>query len=425
MCCVCLGLADLEAGEPLDGQSGLVDDLLDRLLRLGDRRLLEQHEVLEVGVDPTLDDLADRLLGLALLLGGLLGDATLGLDRLGRDLLAAEVARTRSGDVHRQAARGVLAATGVLHGDTDGRGQVGGALVQVGGGLPLEDGEPAQHELLADTCRLALDQGRNGLAVDLGREQGVDVGRLLGEDDVEQALGERDEVGVLGDEVGLAVELEQSAVLVHDHAVGGGALEALADVLGALDAQELDGLVVVAVGLGQGLLAVHHAGAGGVAETLDVGCGELSHVTSSVVWGGAGVRCGHAAAPSPPLAGTAPGDQPFWAPWVPVSVSPVAGTPAVGATSFAVTVGGSAGVSGSGVAVASAAGAAAASPPVRSSRSQSARGSSPPMAGSAPSSRPAFAWAAKRAMRPSATASATTRVSTAMLRMASSLPGIL
>src|SRR3712207_8316829 len=45
-------------------------------------------------------------------------------------------------------------------------------------------------------------------------------------------------------EVGLAVELEQGVVLAHHDAVGGGALEALADVLGALDAEQLDGLVV-------------------------------------------------------------------------------------------------------------------------------------------------------------------------------------
>src|SRR5215212_407372 len=108
------GLADLETGEPLHGQAGLVDDLLHRALGLGDRRLLEQDEVLVVGVDPALDDPADRLLGLALLLGGLLGDAALGLDRLGRDLVAGEEARAGRGDVHRQAARGLLAAAAVL-----------------------------------------------------------------------------------------------------------------------------------------------------------------------------------------------------------------------------------------------------------------------------------------------------------------------
>ena len=160
------------------------------------------------------------------------------------------------------------------------------------------------------------------------------VGRLRLQRDVEQALGERDEVGVLGDEVGLAVELEQRAVLADDDAVGRGALEALADVLGALDAQELDGLVVVAVGLGQGLLAVHHAGAGGVAETLDVGCGELSHVTSSVVCGvRSAVRACRGAVPVAEGGGRRRAISRSGRPAVPVLVSPVAGTPSTGATS--------------------------------------------------------------------------------------------
>ena len=67
-------------------------------------------------------------------------------------------------------------------------------------------------------------------------------------------VGERLELGVLGDEVGLGVELDQRAVLGGDQALGGGALGALADVLGALDPQQLDGLVEVAVGLDQRVL---------------------------------------------------------------------------------------------------------------------------------------------------------------------------
>ena len=217
-----------------------------------------------------------------------------------------------------------------------------------------------------------------------------------------------DEVGVLGDEVGLAVELEQGAVLADDDAVGRRALEALADVLGALDAQELDGLVVVAVGLGERLLAVHHAGAGGVAETLDVGCGEVSHVTSSGSGGGARAWCGRAAAPSRRSAGTAPADQ---AAGAGVALGRCSG---LGRRSG---LGGSGGLGRSGGLGGAARrprrpGPRRRRPPVRSSRSQSASGSSPPMAGSAPSSaRPALACAAERAMRPSATASAITRVS--------------
>src|SRR3954470_6859375 len=69
---------------------------------------------------------------------------------------------------------------------------------------------------------------------------------------------------------------------------------------------------------------------------------------------GAGHRFGQRAAPHPRRDGSAaPGRQTAFGSLPPV----VAGTPSTGATSPAVTVGGSAGVSGSGVAVASAAGA--------------------------------------------------------------------
>jgi hypothetical protein len=61
---------------------------------------------------------------------------------------------------------------------------------------------------------------------------------------------------------------------VGDQAVGGGAAGPLADVLRALDAQDLDGLVKVAAGLLEGLLAVHHAGAGELTQALDIRSGE-------------------------------------------------------------------------------------------------------------------------------------------------------
>src|ERR1044072_4538307 len=68
-------LADLEPDEPGDVHARLARDLLDGLLVVEDRRLLEQDEVLEERVHPALHDLGQSLLGLALLLGRLLGDA--------------------------------------------------------------------------------------------------------------------------------------------------------------------------------------------------------------------------------------------------------------------------------------------------------------------------------------------------------------
>src|SRR5699024_7845669 len=72
-----LGLTDIETDEALDGHARLVDDLLDRLLVLLDERLSQKRHFLEVTVETALHDLGDRLLGLALLACGLLGDTAL------------------------------------------------------------------------------------------------------------------------------------------------------------------------------------------------------------------------------------------------------------------------------------------------------------------------------------------------------------
>src|SRR3954447_6504224 len=75
--------ADLEAGEPGHAHAGRVEDRLDRLLVLGHRRLVEQRDVLEEAVKPTLDDLGQRTLRLALLACGGLGDLALLGDDVG------------------------------------------------------------------------------------------------------------------------------------------------------------------------------------------------------------------------------------------------------------------------------------------------------------------------------------------------------
>ena len=105
----------------------------------------------------------------------------------------------------------------------------------------------------------------------------MDHGKILALDEPEKLILnlEQRDAATAGD----PLQLQQRAVLADDDAVGGGALEALADVLGALDPQQFDGLVVLALGLGERLLAVHHAGAGGVTETLDVEDGRVTLYT--------------------------------------------------------------------------------------------------------------------------------------------------
>jgi hypothetical protein len=92
-------------------------------------------------------------------------------------------------------------------------------------------------------------------------------------------------LAALGDEVGLAVQLDQDTLVAvlqqGDHsAVAGVAALTLGNALLALDAEQLDGVLDVAVRLVQGLLAVHHSGAGQLTELLDVSGGEVRHCSS-------------------------------------------------------------------------------------------------------------------------------------------------
>ena len=166
-------------------------------------------------------------LGLALLLRGGLGDATLVLDRLGVDLVTGEDARAERRDVHRDVARRLLVATGGRDEHADLRGQVGAGLVQVGHDvLALEAGHALDLDLLADGRVGLVEQLLDGLAVgERRREQRVGVGRLGGDGLGEDLVGQGAETLALGDEVGLAEDLDEGALagagLRGDQTVGG------------------------------------------------------------------------------------------------------------------------------------------------------------------------------------------------------------
>ena len=91
------------------------------------------------------------------------------------------------------------------------------------------------------------------------------------------------ELLVLGDEIGLGIDLDHRALLAvdgdADQAFGGGAAGLLGGGGEALGAQPVDGGFHVAAGLAERLLAVHHAGAGALAQFLHIGGRDLSHVS--------------------------------------------------------------------------------------------------------------------------------------------------
>ena len=174
--------------------------------------------------------------------------------------------------------RGLLVGARVLDEHTDRRGQVGSPLVQVRLDRSVEVSGATQLELLADLRRQVGDGLLDGGVTDLGGLEGVDVGGLRGGSRGNDLVSDRLEFGVLRNEVGLGVQLDQRAVLRHDQTLGGGPLGALTDVLGALDAQQLDGPFEIAVGFDQRVLAVEHACTGQVPQSLDVGSGVVRHV---------------------------------------------------------------------------------------------------------------------------------------------------
>src|SRR2546423_342610 len=294
-----LRLPHFEPDEPAHRDPGFLEDLRDGLLLVLYRSLFDQDEVLEEAADPTLDDLWQGGIGLALLAGGLLGDPPLGGDHVLGYLVAAQVLRPHRGHLHGHApgvrVAGLVRLARILHQDADRRRQVSALAVQVHRDRrpAVEDREPVDHDLLADLRGELLHDLPDGTpGGQLGVQQRVEVGRRGTGDVVDQGLGQPDELGVLGHEVGLAVELQQSPTGVRDQAVGRGTPGPLADVLGPLDAQDLDGLVEVATRFLQRLLTVHHPGAGQFAELLDVRGSEVRHASlSSCGWrAGGGYR---------------------------------------------------------------------------------------------------------------------------------------
>ena len=141
----------------------------------------------------------------------------------------------------------------------------------------------ADLDVLADDqdhLLLLLGDGQVGAGV-LAGHKGLQVGGLVGGHGGGHALDEVHELLVLGDEIGLGVDLDHHAHAVHDggvsHTLGGDAAGLLLRGGQALLTQILDSLVHVAVGLGERLFAVHHAHAGHLAQGLYVFRSESHH----------------------------------------------------------------------------------------------------------------------------------------------------
>ena len=199
-------------------------------------------------------------------------------------------AGARGGDVQAQLPaearqRRLVALALERHQHADLAEPVGDLVVHVLGDEAVADrhgGRAAHAHVLADGGHHLLDVvGHRHRLAGIGQRQQL----------VEVAAGLRRQRGdvahhvlellVAGDEVGLRVDLDHRPRLVlggdADQALGGDAAGLVGGLRQALLAQPVDGLLDVALGLGQRRLAVHHAGAGLVAQLLHQAGGDVGH----------------------------------------------------------------------------------------------------------------------------------------------------
>ena len=154
----------------------------------------------------------------------------------------------------------------------------------------LVTAEAADGNLLTDRNGRIADQVGNGLAAvvheSLGHQgvhiSGVGQSNLLG-----NLVGEADEVIGLGNEVSFAVHFDDRAdgafivgVLGHN-AFSGDTAGLLGSLAQSLFTQPFNGLVHISVALNQSLFAIHHAGAGALAQLFNHSGSNCCHFDQS------------------------------------------------------------------------------------------------------------------------------------------------
>src|SRR6266508_6274360 len=280
--------ADLDPDEPSDGclLAELAQQLADRRLRLADERLLDENVRLVEAVQAAFDDLGDGLLGLPFVAGELLEHGSRLVHHVGGDIVARDVLGRCRRDMERDVVRDLpgLRVGRVDPADLDEHADVPAialhVLVAVDDAVSaLVAGDPTELDVLADLGAELLDGLADRLSVErLTLEVGVVV---LGHELRERGDGVA-ELVALGDEVGLAVELDDSTGRSFDYDVHRAVLRRAPGALGrareSLRPQPVLGCLQVAARLLERRPAVEHARTGLLAQRGDVLGRELSHL---------------------------------------------------------------------------------------------------------------------------------------------------
>jgi len=258
--------------------------------------LLQQHHFLVVFADTAFDHLFDDVVGFAGLTGLVGQHGFLAFEGGWIDGIDVERLGAAGGDVHAdltaegfQRGEFTRALDGGEHPDLAEAGLQRG--VDVGGDDALLHGQylgAADRHVLADGGDEVGELFRDG-AAGAGKRFGIDGVEIIagGQRDPRHRGDEVLEGFVARDEIGFGVDLDHRRLVGGggdaDQAFGGDAARLLGGGGKTLLAQPVNRGFDVAVSFGQRLLAVHHAGAGLVAQVFHQGGGDRSHVVLSWV----------------------------------------------------------------------------------------------------------------------------------------------
>ncbi len=146
------------------------------------------------------------------------------------------------------------------------------------GAFGLKEDHTTDVDFLTDLADHGFEVFADGQAVPGCGTQGVGIGQVVVVGGFREAVGGCDEVFVASHEIGFAVQLKSDRFLLivgddgDDHALVGVAVGTLVGHFLAFLAEVLHSGVHVAIGFGQGFLAIHHTRAGQVAQVFHIRC---------------------------------------------------------------------------------------------------------------------------------------------------------
>ena len=208
------------------------------------------------------------------------GDTTFGIEQFRGNTGCVERLWLRGGDVHRDILAELLVTANDVNENADFR-----AAMHVRNELALgfDANETTRRHVFADLANQRRTRGFDSAFTHRQRRQRGNVGRVLAGHEFCAALRQSQELVILGDEVGFAVNFDDRTELAvgrnahGNDAFRGNTRRGLGCLVTQLYTQNFFRLAQIAVSFGQGLLAFHHRRIGLCAQFCHHACGNCRH----------------------------------------------------------------------------------------------------------------------------------------------------